>query len=107
MGVLRWSILLGGHNLLMRGGEPGAPDGHTFSPIMGNITIASLSFRPIEYKRLMRACAILLVKAIKDATRRGQPVPMVVMQRNDPHDPVCTYGVLRQLWSYRASAVPR
>ena len=107
MGVLRWSILLGGHNLLMRGGEPGVPDGHTFSANMGNITIASLSFRPIEYKRLMRACAILLVKAIKDSNRRGQPVPMVVMQRNDPHDPVCTYGVLRQLWSYRASTVPR
>ena len=118
MGVLRWAILLGCHNLLMRGGEPGVPDGETFSPAMGNITIASLSFRPIEYNRIMRACAILLVKAIKDANRNGQPVPMLVMQRaakpnapnshvSDPHDPVCAYNALRQLWSYRASAVPR
>lgn len=32
---MRWALLLGGHNMLLRGGEFGAPARKTFDPVLG------------------------------------------------------------------------
>ena len=105
---------------MMRGGEPGVTDSRVvFDPQLGHISIDSLSFQRLLYKACYRLTATLLVMSLKDADRRLQPTPLVLMQRvhepkplpagsrrpNDS-DSACAYSAIRALWRWRTSVVP-
>lgn len=111
-GVLRWAVLWGGHNLLLRGGEFGRTDRRNFEPAVG-ITIADLDWvAPCAESKGFEAVSVD-VMPIKDGTATRSRVPCLIRRRSGDsrsvvgHErSVCAWDALRRLWLLRVSEVP-
>ena len=105
--AIDWAAILTAHNLLLRGGEVGVPDG--IEPDARRIlTFAKFEWRPARHESRRRLWLIVYVVPIKDAQvrRRGYPCP--VARRHDGPlgaDPLCTYDALAiAYWLRRGGA---
>ena len=107
-GLLRWRASITAHNILLRGGEPGAVEGRDFD-VQRGITIASVELRAPCADSEGCEWLVVLVVAIKDFRARHRAVPMLIRRRRPlsespfGSDPLCPYdAVLGQLVRRRA-----
>mmetsp|Transcript_35760 Transcript_35760/g.86829 ORF Transcript_35760/g.86829 Transcript_35760/m.86829 type:complete len:479 (-) Transcript_35760:433-1869(-) len=110
-GVLRWAVLWGGHNLLLRGGEFGCVDNKEFSPAYG-LTLADCDWvAPCAETGGYQALVVDMM-VIKDERVTRARTPCLIRRRQSPGvppgaDPCCAYDALRSLWEMRVAQVPR
>jgi len=99
-GEMEWAAVVGGHNLLLRGGEVGEPDNAHPEPHR------VLRGRSLGWQHAIRASGgrlwlVVYVVPIKDpqCNHRGFPTP--VSRRHDgplAADPLCPYDAFAALW---------
>lgn len=110
-GILRWAVLLVGHNLLLRGGEFGAsgtsPFDHRYGLALGDVDWVV----PSAVSRFFEA-AIVDVYPLKDGRAVRQRIPCFIRRvssapRSTPPKPGvnCPWEALRLLWLQRMSRV--
>lgn len=108
-GIMRWAVLWMAHNLLLRGGEVGRPEGRVFDPAAG-ITLADLDWiSPCEETG---GYEVLLVEVmpIKDMRVTRARVPLLIRRRGvgkfsgRPRvDVACAWEAVRAWWELRAA----
>lgn len=110
-GVLRWAVLWGGHNLLLRGGEFGCVDNKEFTEAYG-LTLADCDWvAPCAETGGYQALVVDLM-VIKDERVTRVRTPCLIRRRQAPSvpsgtDPCCAYDAIRSLWELRlAQQVP-
>lgn len=109
-GVLRWAVLWGGHNLLLRGGEFGCVDNKEFVSAYG-LTLADCDWVvPCSETSGFHALVVDMM-VIKDERVTRSRTPCLIRRRQPPHvprgvDPCCAYDALRALWELRVAQVP-
>ena len=94
--IINWAVAIAAHNLLLRGGEVGVPDGIEPDP-RRIITFASIVWMQARGESQWRLWLIIWVVPIKDAngTKRGYPCP--VARRHDGPlgtDALCAYDAI-------------
>lgn len=111
-GRLRWAVLVVGHNLLLRGGEFGVPDGKTFDSARG-ISVGDWDWVAPHHDTDGFEVAVAEVHPAKDAQVSRQRVPLLIRRRSaddrDTRPPVmgscCAWEAARTLWCDRVAAV--
>lgn len=112
-GRLRWAVLVVGHNLLLRGGEFGVPDGKVFDSARG-ISVADLDWVQPQHDTDGFEVVVVEVHPAKDAQLSRQRVPLLVRRRvhedRVARPPAlgscCAWEAARVLWADRLAAVP-
>ena len=110
-GRLRWRVCITAHNVLLRGGEPGAVEGRDFDASRG-LTVASVELRDPCADSDWCEWLILLVVAIKDFRARHRAVPMLIRRRRPlaevpfESDPLCPYDAVVAQLRQRQAEVP-
>lgn len=109
-GVLRWAVLWGGHNLLLRGGEFGRVDHKEFVPAYG-LTLADCDWIAPCAETSGYAALVVEMMVIKDERVTRARIPCLIRRRQPPvvargADPCCAYDALRALWDLRVTQVP-
>ena len=105
-GKLEWAAVIGGHNLLLRGGEIGTPDDAHYEPhrvLRGR----SLRWQPPCRSSGGRPWLIVHVVPIKDPTCSHKGYPTPVCRRHDGAlgaDPACAYDAFAATWWQRVGA---
>lgn len=108
-GVLRWAVLWGGHNLLLRGGEFGRVDNKEFVAAYG-LTLADCDWVAPCAETGGYEALVVDMMVIKDERVTRARIPCLVRRRQPPQaprgaDPCCAYDALRALWDLRVSQV--
>ena len=102
-----WAAVVLAHNLLLRGGEVGVPDGIEPDP-QRIITFASMLWQLSRAESSWRLWLIVLVVPIKDTNARKRGYPCPVARRHDGPlgtDPLCAYdAVAVAYWLRRGGA---
>ncbi|KAL1504289.1 hypothetical protein AB1Y20_010697 [Prymnesium parvum] len=109
-GVLRWAVLWGGHNLLLRGGEFGRVDHKEFVPAYG-LTLADCDWIAPCAETSGYEALVVEMMVIKDERVTRARIPCLIRRRQPPvvargADPCCAYDALRALWDLRVTQVP-
>lgn len=109
-GILRWAILWGGHNLLLRGGEFGCVDNKEFVPAYG-LTLADCDWVAPCAETGGYEALVVDMMVIKDERVTRARTPCLIRRRQPPvvargADPCCAYDALRALWDVRVAQVP-
>lgn len=112
-GILRWAVLWAGHNLLLRGGEFGAPDRKQFSSTIG-ITLADVEWVAPCEETAGYCVAVVDVLPIKNVDENRVRTPMLIRRRATGAEPVamlaavdgCAWTAVRRLYDARAQEVP-
>jgi hypothetical protein len=112
VGEMEWAVGLTAHNAILRGGEVGRRDMHTFDPGVC-LTLRSVVWcLPCPDSR-GRLWLILWVVPIKDQNARHQaavPIPIVRRQTEaecaEGADPLCTYDAIARVWRRRMGKQP-
>lgn len=113
-GILRWAVLWVGHNLLLRGGEFGAPDRKDFSSTAG-VTLADVEWISPCAETGGYCVAVVDVLPIKNVEENRVRVPMIIRRRAagsalmigaTPPEDGCAWTALRRLYDARAREVP-
>ncbi|KAL3913666.1 MAG: hypothetical protein SGPRY_007904 [Prymnesium sp.] len=78
---LRWAVLWGGHNLLLRGGEFGCPDHKRFDPKIG-LTIADFDWIAPCVETDWFYAVVVDVLPIKDERVTRERVPVLIRRRS-------------------------
>lgn len=109
-GVLRWAVLWGGHNLLLRGGEFGCVDNRAFVSAYG-LTLADCDWVAPCAETGGYHALVVDVMVIKDERVSRSRTPCLIRRRQPPHaprgsDPCCAYDAMRALWEMRIAQVP-
>lgn len=109
-GVLRWAVLWGGHNLLLRGGEFGCVDNREFVSAYG-LTLADCDWVAPCAETGGYHALVVDVMVIKDERVTRARTPCLIRRRQPPHtprgvDPCCAYDAMRALWELRVAQVP-
>ena len=101
--AIDWAAALAAHNLMLRGGEVGVPDGVEPDP-RRVLTFDSFAW----FDACADSCGALWLVAtvipIKDPTARKKGYPCPIARRHDGplgSDPVCTYDALAIAWWLR------
>lgn len=109
--TLRWAILWVGHNLMLRGGEPGTAERVTFSPLIG-LTIADVDWVESCEETRGFPVAVVDLMPIKDTynTRQRMPCPIRrgtsrPMERLTLEPVACAWEALRRWWLMRGAEV--
>lgn len=110
-GVLRWAVLVVGHNLLLRGGELGTTDDAAFDSRYG-LTLADVEWHSPGADTRGYEVASVNVVPIKDTHANRRRVPCLI-QRVDlrprsvptPEGVKCPWEALRRLWLARMQQV--
>ena len=107
--ALRWAILWGGHNLLLRGGEFGCPDHKRFDPKVG-LTVADFDWIAPCFETDWFYAVVVDVLPIKDERVTRDRVPVLIRRRcrwSDSsyvgEDPRCANDALYRWWDVRVS----
>ena len=99
-GVIEWAAGLAGHNLMLRGGEVGVPDG--IAPDARRVlTWRSFEWRAPRAESSWRPWLLIWVVPIKDTQARRKGYPCPVCRRHDGSlgtDPLCVYDALAVAW---------
>lgn len=113
--MLRWAALLWvGHNVLLRGGEFGAPDRKTFSSTVG-ITLADVEWIAPCAETGGFCVAVLDVLPIKNVEENRVRVPMIIRRRaagvalgpgDVQSEDGCAWTAMRRLYDVRVNEVP-
>lgn len=114
-GILRWAVLWVGHNLLLRGGEFGAPDRKQFSSTVG-ITLADVEWIAPCAETSGYCVAVVDVMPIKNVDENRVRAPMLIRRRSAgpaaeagarvaPADG-CAWTAIRRLYDERVREVP-
>ena len=110
--VMRWAILWGGHNLLLRGGEFGTVEGKLFVPAAG-LVIADLDWVEPCAETGCYYAVVVDVLPIKDERVSRSRVPILIRRRlrwtassQVGDDPKCAYDALWAWWRIRVREVP-
>lgn len=111
-GRLRWAVLVVGHNLLLRGGEFGVPDGKTYDSARG-ISVADWDWVAPQHDTDGFEVAVADVHPAKDPKFSRQRVPLLIRRRSDAHRDACppligsccAWEAARVLWADRVSTV--
>ena len=102
-GKARWGVLVGSHNLLLRGGEPGVSTSARLEPrriLRGR----SFQWQQPRASSGGRPWLLVWVVPIKDPTGKHTGYPCPVGRRHDGAlgaDPVCPYDALAEAWWLR------
>lgn len=109
-GVLRWAVLWGGHNLLLRGGEFGCVDNKEFVVAFG-LTLADCEWIPPCVETNGYEALVVDMMVIKDERVTRARIPCPIRRRQPPSvprgaDPCCAYDAIRSLWEARVAQVP-
>ena len=102
-GKERWAVLVGSHNLLLRGGEPGVSSTARAEPrriLRGR----SFQWQPPSHSIRGRLWLLVWVVPIKDPTGKHTGFPCPVGRRHDGvlgSDPLCPYDALAEAWWQR------
>lgn len=112
-GILRWAVLWVGHNVLLRGGEFGAPDRKHFSSTVG-ITLADVEWISPCAETGGFCVAVLDVLPIKNVDENRVRVPMLIRRRTAGSAPVsaaspvdgCAWTAMRRLYEVRVRETP-
>lgn len=112
-GILRWAVLWVGHNLLLRGGEFGAPDRKEFSSTAG-VTLADVEWIAPCAETGGYCVAVVDVLPIKNVEENRTRVPMLIRRRAVGVPPGgvvapadgCAWTAIRRLYDMRAREVP-
>ncbi|KAL1527477.1 hypothetical protein AB1Y20_016142 [Prymnesium parvum] len=109
-GVLRWAVLWGGHNLLLRGGEFGCVDNKDFTAAYG-LTLADCDWIAPCAETGGYDALVVDMMVIKDERVTRSRVPCLIRRRQPPSvprgaDPCCAYDALRALWEQRIAQTP-
>lgn len=111
-GRLRWAVLVVGHNLLLRGGEFGVPDGKAFDSARG-ISVGDWDWVVPQHDTDGFEVAVAEVHPAKDAHMSRLRVPLLIRRRaaesRSEWPPAlgscCAWDAARVLWSDRVAAV--
>lgn len=113
-GILRWAVLWVGHNLLLRGGEFGAPDRKEFSSTTG-VTLADVEWISPCAETGGYCVAVVDVLPIKNVDENRVRVPMIIRRRATgeapstgmtPPEDGCAWTAMRRLYDARVQEVP-
>lgn len=112
-GILRWAVLWVGHNVLLRGGEFGAPDRKQFSSTVG-ITLADVEWINPCAETGGFCVAVLDVLPIKNVDESRVRMPMLIRRRSSGAllvmdvqlEDGCAWTALRRLYEVRVREVP-
>lgn len=111
-GRLRWAVLVVGHNLLLRGGEFGVPDGKTFDSARG-LSVGDWDWIHPQHDTDGFEVAVAEVQPAKDPHLSRQRTPLLIRRRSEAsrelRPPVlgscCAWEAARLLWLDRVAAV--
>lgn len=110
-GMLRWAVLLVGHNLLLRGGEIGSTDDADFDPRYG-LTLGDLKWHEPGADTRGYEVVSVNVSPIKDTHANRRRVPCLIQRTNllpravSPQaEDKCPWGALWMLWQARMRVV--
>lgn len=111
-GRLRWAVLVVGHNLLLRGGEFGAPDGKVYDSARG-ISVGDWDWVAPQFDTDGFEVAVAEVHPAKDTHLSRQRTPLLIRRRSagsrdacPPHPgSCCAWDAARVLWTDRQTAV--
>lgn len=111
-GRLRWAVLVVGHNLLLRGGEFGTPDGKIFDSARG-LSVGDWDWIHPQYDTDGFEVAVAEVQPAKDPHLARQRTPLLIRRRSsesrESRPPLpgscCAWDAARLLWLDRVAAV--
>lgn len=109
--TLRWAVLWVGHNLMLRGGEPGTAERVQFSPLTG-LTVADVDWVEACEETRGFPVAVVDVMPIKDTHNTRQRIPCPIrrcsgrqMERLSADPVACAWEALRRWWLLRKAEV--
>jgi hypothetical protein len=106
-GAIDWAAAVVGHNLLLRGGEVGIPDGIEID-LRRVIAWVSLEWQHPRRESRSRLWLFVRVVPIKDPDARRPGYPSPIARRHDGpfgSDPLCAYDALALAWWLRRGSV--